>query len=144
MHCHYSDVIMDAMASQITGVSIVYSTVCSDADQRKCQSSASLAFMRRIHRLPEFPTQRAINAENISIWWRHYGVDISGLCYQRQVSRTWISKCTPQNTEGCNYLSMPKIPASCNKILTCDVVSLFYLRNFSGFLFPKKLLFVWQ
>ena len=49
---HYSDVIMSAMASLITGVSIVNSTVCSDADQRKHQSSASLAFVRGIHRWP--------------------------------------------------------------------------------------------
>ena len=34
------------IASQITGVYIVYSTVCSEADQRKQQSSASLAFVR--------------------------------------------------------------------------------------------------
>ena len=39
----HSDVIMSAMASQITGVSIVYSAVCSGTDQRKQQSSASLA-----------------------------------------------------------------------------------------------------
>ena len=31
-HCHYSDVMMDAMASQITSLTIVYSTVYSDAD----------------------------------------------------------------------------------------------------------------
>ena len=49
---YYSDVTMGAMASQITGVSIVYSTVCSGADQRKHQNSASLAFVRGIHRLP--------------------------------------------------------------------------------------------
>ena len=49
---HYSDVIMSMIASQITGVSIVYSTVCSDADQRKHQGSASLAFVRGIHRWP--------------------------------------------------------------------------------------------
>ena len=49
---HYRDVIMGAMASQITSVSIVYSTVCSGADQRKHQSSASLAFVRAIHRCP--------------------------------------------------------------------------------------------
>ena len=49
---HYSDVTMSAMAFQITGVSIVCSTVCSGADQRKHQSSASLAFVRRIHRGP--------------------------------------------------------------------------------------------
>ena len=46
---HYSDVIMGAMASQITSLTIVYSTVYS-ADQRKHQSSASLAFVRGIHR----------------------------------------------------------------------------------------------
>ena len=49
---HYSDVIMSAMASQITSVTIVYSTVCSDADQTTHQSSASLAFVREIHRWP--------------------------------------------------------------------------------------------
>ena len=41
---------MSVMASQIAGVSIVYSTVCSGVDQRKHQSSASLAFVRGIHR----------------------------------------------------------------------------------------------
>ena len=41
--CHYSDVTMGAIASQITGLTIVYSTVYSGADQRKHQSSASLA-----------------------------------------------------------------------------------------------------
>ena len=49
---HYSDVIMSAMASQITGVWMVCSTVCSGADQRKHQSSASLVFVRGIHRWP--------------------------------------------------------------------------------------------
>ena len=49
---HYCDVIMDAIASQITSLTIVYSTVYSGADQRKIQSSASLAFVRRIHRWP--------------------------------------------------------------------------------------------
>ena len=47
---HHSDVIMSAMTSQITDVSIVCSSVCSGADQRRHQSSASLAFMRGIHR----------------------------------------------------------------------------------------------
>ena len=41
-----------AMASQITSLTIVYSTVYSGADQRKHQSSASLAFVRGIHRWP--------------------------------------------------------------------------------------------
>ena len=43
---HYGDVILSAIAAQITCVSIVYSTVCSSADQRKHRNSASLAFVR--------------------------------------------------------------------------------------------------
>ena len=50
--CHYGDVIMGAIASQITSLTIVYSTVYSDVDQRKHQSSASLAFVWGIHRGP--------------------------------------------------------------------------------------------
>ena len=43
---------MGAIASQITSLIIVYSIVYSDVDQRKHQSSASLAFVRGIHRRP--------------------------------------------------------------------------------------------
>ena len=47
---HYIDVIMTTMASQITILTVVYSTVYSDVVQRKHQSSASLAFVWGIHR----------------------------------------------------------------------------------------------
>ena len=47
---HYNDVIMTTMAFQITSLTVVYSTAYSDADQRKHQSSASLAFVWGIHR----------------------------------------------------------------------------------------------
>ena len=49
---HYNDVTMGTIASQITSLTIVYSTVYSDVDKRKHQSSASLAFVRGIHRGP--------------------------------------------------------------------------------------------
>ena len=49
-HLHYGDVIMDVIASQITSLTMVYSTFYSGADQSKHQSSASLAFVRGIHR----------------------------------------------------------------------------------------------
>ena len=60
---HYNDAIMGAMASQITSPTIVYSTVYSGGDQRKHQSSASLALVRGIHRgpgtsPPEWPVTR--------------------------------------------------------------------------------------
>ena len=49
---HHSDVIMSTMASQIIAVSIVCQSACSGANQRKQQSSASLAFMKGIHHWP--------------------------------------------------------------------------------------------
>ena len=66
---------MSAMASQITSLTIVYPTVYSDADQRKYQSSASLAFVRGIHRWPvNSPHQGPVTRKSVPIWWRHHGV----------------------------------------------------------------------
>ena len=58
---HHGDVIISAMASQITRFTIVYLTVYPGADQRKHQSSASVAFVRP--ETGEFPAQRASNAD---------------------------------------------------------------------------------
>ena len=49
---HHNDAIMGSMASQITSLTLVYSAVYSGADHRKHQSSASLAFVRGMHRGP--------------------------------------------------------------------------------------------
>ena len=49
---HYNEVIMSVMVSQITSLTIVYSSVYSGTNERKHQSSASLAFVRGIHRGP--------------------------------------------------------------------------------------------
>ena len=67
---HYNDVIMIAIASQITYLTIVYSTVYSGADQRKHQSAGALAFVCVCGGggvTGEFPAQRASNAEKVSI-----------------------------------------------------------------------------
>ena len=69
---HYIDVIMTTMASQITSLTIVYSTVYSDADHRKHQGSASLAFVWGIHRDRWIPRTKGQLRGNVSIWWRHH------------------------------------------------------------------------
>ena len=91
---HYTDVIMSLMASQITSLAIVYSPVCSGIYQRKHQSSVSLAFVTG-----EFPTQKASNAENVSIWWRHHVISTlllmwvaKGVC---EIQRSWIRNYAP-------------------------------------------------
>ena len=102
-HHHYSDVIMSVMASQTTGVSIVYSAVYSGTDQRKHQSSASLAFVRGIHRWHEFPTQRASNVENVPIWWRQLEVVITTSSSTSDEKSSWellvFSDCNMGHTE---------------------------------------------
>ena len=70
---HYSEVIMGAMASQITSLTTVYSTVYSGVDQRKHQSSPVTGLCAGNSPVPgELPAQMASNAENVSIWWRHH------------------------------------------------------------------------
>ena len=72
---HYGDVMMSAMASQITSLTIVYSTFYSRRRSKKtsklrvtglCEGNSPVT--------GEFPAQRASNAENVSVWWRHHGV----------------------------------------------------------------------
>ena len=72
---HYSDVIMSAMASQITGVSMVCSTVCLGADQRKHQTPRHWPLWGEFtgdQVTGEFPSQWASNVEHVSVWWRHH------------------------------------------------------------------------
>ena len=70
---HYSDVIKGPMAYQITSVSSVHSTVFfSGADQRNHQIRVTGLCEGNSPVPVEFPSQRANNEENVSIWWRHH------------------------------------------------------------------------
>ena len=63
---------MSEMMSQITSLTIVYSTIYSDRSKKTsrlhitglCEGNSSVT--------GEFSAQRASNAENASIWWRHH------------------------------------------------------------------------
>ena len=69
---------MGTMASQISSLTIVYSTVHSSADENKtsklrvtglCAGNSPVS--------ADFPAQMSINAENVSIWWRHHDLRVS-------------------------------------------------------------------
>ena len=85
---------MGAMASQITNRTIVYSTVYSDADQRKHQSSASLVN-------GEFPAQMASNAENVPFDDVIMVVFLVGGCLQD----THICHVTSSASKGYNIIA---------------------------------------
>ena len=98
---HYSDVIMSVMASQITSLTIVYSTVYSGADEGKHQSSASLAFVRGIHRWPlDSLHKRPVTPswpDLFSIWEKtsvHNRLDSTSKGQQKhlQMEQKWVSK----------------------------------------------------
>ena len=93
----YNDIIMSSMASKITSLTTVHWTVCSGADQRKLQSSASLAFGTGNSLVTGvFTTQMTSNAENVArqIWTRlHY------IAYNMHTVRsTLMFKCYPYPT----------------------------------------------
>ena len=78
-YIHYNDVIMGAIASQITSLTNgYYSTVYSGADQRKHQSPASLAFVRGIHRWPvnsphKWPvTRKMFPFDDVIMYWESF------------------------------------------------------------------------
>ena len=74
---HYNDAIMGTIASQITSLTIVYWTVYLDADQKKPSKLCVAGLCTgKSPETGEFPAQMASNAENVSIWWRHHGLEI--------------------------------------------------------------------
>ena len=100
---------MSAMASQITDVSIVYSTICSASDQRKHKRSASLAFVRDIHRWPMnsphkgpvprkiFPFHDVTMGKTVYFYWiglqALYHQCISNCCYwQTSIGSSWATQ----------------------------------------------------
>ena len=69
---------MGTVASQITSLTIVYSTVDSDADKKPSKFCVTGLCAGNSPGTDEFPEQMASNAENVSIWWRHR--DIINVC----------------------------------------------------------------
>ena len=100
---------MGAMASQITSLTIAYSTVYSGTDQRKYQSSASLAFVKGIHRWPVnaphkwpvkrkmFPFDDIIMLENLETVTKNsdLGKQFS-FCYVKMVYHLQFMRCINQ------------------------------------------------
>ena len=90
--CHYNDVIMGAVASQITSLAVAYSIVFSGADQRKHQSSSSLDFVWGIHRWPvKSPHQGPVTLKMI-LFDDVIAVDIQSVVLQEtHFSERWIN-----------------------------------------------------
>ena len=84
---HYNDVIMSAMASQITSLMIVFSTIYSVPDQRKHQSSASLAIVRGTHRLSmNSPhtgpvTPKMFPLDDVTMRYKYHNVTTAWVCH---------------------------------------------------------------
>ena len=126
---HYSDIISGAMASQITSLTIVYSTLYSGADQRKHQSSASLAFVRGSHRWPvnsphKWPVTRKMF---LSIWWRHH--DLSSLGQWLPCFDGWLQKRCNSIANSLEFRLSCTNPSVCfEEISSCSFFILFCFK----------------
>ena len=110
MLIHYDDVIMGTIASQITSLTIVYSTVYSGADQSKHQSSASLAFVWGIHRGPvnsphKWPVTRKMFPfdDVIMIFWLLSGPSNTNSCRSISISMSSVVDYTPNHLASLLY-----------------------------------------
>ena len=100
---HYNDVIMGTIASQITSLTIVFSTFYSDADQRKHQSSVSLAFVRGIHRGPvnsphKWPVTRKMFPFDDVIMWGKLPTIQAAACW---MTEGWVLGSSPTPMQQC-------------------------------------------
>ena len=92
---HYNDAIMSVIASEITNLTIVHSTVYSRRRSKKtsklwvtglCEGNSPVT--------GEFPAQRASNAENVSIWCRHHAILIHADRRTKLIFQVPILSCT--------------------------------------------------
>ena len=101
---HYNDVIMTTMASKITSLTIVYSTVYSDAEKGKHQSSASLAFVWGIHRDRGFPRTKG---------------QLRGKCFHLMTSSWWQCERGIESAQiwiRIEFISVPiVVPSHCRR-----------------------------
>ena len=70
LNTHYSEVMMGAMTTQITSLTVVCSTVCWSKKTSKLRVTGLCAGYSPV--TGECPAQMASNAENVSFWWRHH------------------------------------------------------------------------
>ena len=92
---HYSDVIMGVMASQITSLTIVYSTFYSGAIKETSKLRVTGLCVGNSPVTGELPAQITGNAENVSIWWCHHDGDGGWIeIYCLSIWRIYIGRLT--------------------------------------------------
>ena len=118
------------MVSQITSVLVVYSTVCSGADQRKQQSSSSLAFVRGIHRWPVnslhkrpvtrkiFPFDDVNMVYPTIVWWQLDGCNGGGKC-GKCISLYWFRS----GTWDSKHVLVPHLRRLSSNLVTTTVAN---------------------
>ena len=108
---HYSDVIMSAMASQITSLATVSSTVYS---RRRSQKTSKLRVTGLCEWKPpvtgEFTIQMASNTENVSIWWCHHGFNHLSIWW----SKFWFT-CTLLFKKSWHILWCQQVVLKCGR-----------------------------
>ena len=106
---------MTTTASQITSLTVVYSTVYSDADKKNIKAPRHCPLCGEVTGTGEFPAQRASYAENVPIWWRHHVLQpVYVLVCDRIISMYVFNITTEQTTMAfyvfCSKFIFSKLP----------------------------------
>ena len=99
---------MGTMTSQITSLTIAYSTVIQAQIKENINAARHWPWCGESTGTGEFPAQMASNAENVSIWWRHHAVDyriLNLLWHKPHVSTSVIPliNSSPPGQNGHNF-----------------------------------------
>ena len=117
---------MGAMASQITSLTIVYSTVYSGADQKIYGSSASVAFVRGVHRWPhKWPlTRKRFPFDDVIVAYEFCDV------FRFSIYRKWNMLLSVQWGNGCLILKyLSSYICVCPCVITDDLAIYHYLGD---------------
>ena len=100
---------MSMVAFQIIGISIAFLMVYLGADQIKHESFALMAFVT-----VGFPSQRASNAENVYIWWRHHKSQHQ-LCEDLNILCQYSSICSNEEQDLWHHIN--GLVQGCGKLI---------------------------
>ena len=97
---------MGTIASQITNLTIVYSTAYSGANYKTSKLRVTGLCAGNSPVTGEFPAQMSSNAENVSIWWRHHVDSRYSTMRTSWLLIMMVNKFVYKNTDDINHVEV--------------------------------------
>ena len=113
---------MTTMASQFTSLTVIYSTVYSDADKKKTSKLRDTGLCVGSSPGPVNSHKGHSYVENVSIWWRHHGEDWCGIWKKIELLTGWTS-CEFSLLQQIEFIAYPDKHKVFNEYDFCETAS---------------------